>query len=119
MRGEANAYAAALECVAVELLLGVLGVETRVQLDEAKAALCIQKAFAHFAKFGKEFFEVAFSDVGGQVADEEATAARELLLAALIGSAVVGICIIIIIIIVVVSIWLVVLWLVVGVLVSV
>jgi len=70
VRGEAHADGAALERGAVQLLLGVLGVDARVELDEAEAALRVQEALARLAELLEQLLELGLGHVGGQVAAE-------------------------------------------------
>ena len=103
VRGKAHAYAATLEHVAVELLLGVLGVEARVEADEAEAALGVQEALAHFAELDEEIAEVGLVRVRGQVANEQSTASGELLVAVLLATRDRGVVVVVVIVCIVVA----------------
>lgn len=58
----------------------MLGIDARVELDEAEVALRVEKALADLAELGEEILEVAFGDILRHVANKQATSSRELLL---------------------------------------
>ena len=51
MRGETNAECAVLVLGSVQFLLGLFGVDSCVEFDEAETALRVQEAFTCFAEF--------------------------------------------------------------------